>query len=486
MSKLKEIEEELLPLHTALPKDEHGGLESSVVRYALHRYFVQKHGWFMRGLDPRVSVVSNSSDAEILKDRVPAYIQSVIDKDLNGGWGLYELAIYAAALSELIRVEASQDLEVVYEMLKLPTDRALSNKEAESVTTAYILHYILEENHAFATLGEMLTEVIETYPGWEDFNMWAQDVRQSLAYTERARHSPFTEGVSFQQMMHTVQEIGHRYGSFQKEECSSLTNVLLDLELNSTGRASLAAFWSVGLEGTWRFWESEEYLRFAGALDDHKPGQPTLIIPNFLSGQSNCVASSSFFEVCCVNECESLMARVESNVTSPEASVDHVVELISGLESETVDAPRTLPDSLVSKLHQIAQSHAGKVPLHGRLFGQWMHHAFPRECPYPVLGHVRQAMTPEQWTEATGVEAVLSDGEMAQLMHKHKTVGQEEIELPWAMVEDYTVVKRETGPSFSSIMRVVMASLASGSFMIVLVQAIKASREPAGDKIHRV
>ena len=34
-------------------------------------------------------------------------------------------------------------------------------------------------------------------------------------------------------------------------------------------------------------------------------------------------------------------------------------------------------------MEQVASHHGGKVPLHGRLFAQWLHHAFPRECPYP-------------------------------------------------------------------------------------------------------
>ena len=37
----------------------------------------------------------------------------------------------------------------------------------------------------------------------------------------------------------------------------------------------------------------------------------------------------------------------------------------------------------MARLDEIASLHAGPVPLHSRLFRQWMHHAYPRECPYP-------------------------------------------------------------------------------------------------------
>merc|ERR1719387_1072567 len=42
-------------------------------------------------------------------------------------------------------------------------------------------------------------------------------------------------------------------------------------------------------------------------------------------------------------------------------------------------------DNLRSKLEEIAAKGNGRVPLHGRLFSQWLHYAFPYECPYPLL-----------------------------------------------------------------------------------------------------
>merc|ERR1719410_1132043 len=46
-----------------------------------------------------------------------------------------------------------------------------------------------------------------------------------------------------------------------------------------------------------------------------------------------------------------------------------------------------LPDNLVKKLAYIANRHGNAVPLHGRLFAQWLHFAFPHECPYPHAAH---------------------------------------------------------------------------------------------------
>ena len=38
-----------------------------------------------------------------------------------------------------------------------------------------------------------------------------------------------------------------------------------------------------------------------------------------------------------------------------------------------------LDDFMVSQLQSIAKEHGGQVPIHGRLFAQWLHYVFPRE-----------------------------------------------------------------------------------------------------------
>ena len=42
--RLKQFKEELRPRYSDMPKAEHGTLEPTVVRYASHRFFVQKQG----------------------------------------------------------------------------------------------------------------------------------------------------------------------------------------------------------------------------------------------------------------------------------------------------------------------------------------------------------------------------------------------------------------------------------------------------------
>merc|ERR1712087_946831 len=79
-----------------------------------------------------------------------------------------------------------------------------------------------------------------------------------------------------------------------------------------------------------------------------------------------------------------------------------IAGVVAALESETVEAPRNLSSALLSRLQEIADFHGGEVPLHGRLFEQWMHHAYPRECPFPQLEGAALPMTPSEWTKSVG------------------------------------------------------------------------------------
>merc|ERR1719189_2855409 len=100
------------------------------------------------------------------------------------------------------------------------------------------------------------------------------------------------------------------------------------------------------------------------------------------------------------------MSQLEIEVASPTASPTRIAEVVGMLHSDTVEAPRNLPASLLSRLSEIADHHDGQVPLHGRLFAQWMHHAFPLECPYPHTAGTTTALTPGEYMDASGTDDI--------------------------------------------------------------------------------
>merc|ERR1719198_2768220 len=79
------------------------------------------------------------------------------------------------------------------------------------------------------------------------------------------------------------------------------------------------------------------------------------------------------------------MTHLEKGLAAPTGKPERIAEIVADLPSATVNAPRKLSNSLVRRLAEISETHNGLVPLHGRLFAQWLHHAYPQECSYPYL-----------------------------------------------------------------------------------------------------
>merc|ERR1719230_303961 len=73
-----------------------------------------------------------------------------------------------------------------------------------------------------------------------------------------------------------------------------------------------------------------------------------------------------------MNECEGLLGELEQQIGRPTASPEDILDIVANLS-----------DGLAEQLRNVAAPHGGQVPLHGRLFAQWLHYAFPRECPFP-------------------------------------------------------------------------------------------------------
>merc|ERR1719265_1177461 len=110
------------------------------------------------------------------------------------------------------------------------------------------------------------------------------------------------------------------------------------MEDRGTGRVRLAEFYKPALNGDWQFQESVSYLRQLGALDESDSNSISVIIPNYLHSQTNCIASSGFYSVCCKDECEGLMGHIEEKLAVPEATPSAIQAIVQRLASSTISA----------------------------------------------------------------------------------------------------------------------------------------------------
>jgi hypothetical protein len=199
------------------------------------------------------------------------------------------------------------------------------------------------------------------------------------------------------------QAADHFARQLAEQECPEIREDLLAFETGNTGRIRLADFYRAGLTSRFFYVETKEYLRAIGALDDSDfLHGPKVIVSNYILSKVNCLAHSNSYSICCINECDHLYGQLEDGTAGYASTPDRIANLVAALSSSTVQAPRNLSQLLLQRLGDIAFTNRGTVLLHSRLFAQWMHQAFPRECPYPHLTGTTTSLSPMAWAEKHG------------------------------------------------------------------------------------
>ncbi|CAK0885768.1 unnamed protein product [Prorocentrum cordatum] len=408
------IKEALRPTFASMPKNEHGKLGHAAVRYVLHRLFVSRHGWFIQGLHAEgEGGAEGGGGSGLLHDQVPEHVQSLFERRVGQhGLGLEELTVLAATLEHLVHNEVSNHLNATFRLFGAGGDESVQGEKALEMLDAYMAVYIFGGNISgmpATHVRSLMRNIGQMYPTWPHTQEWVRGVYNETVPSSRR------SGMGFGDVVGVAEQVGERYGRWQNAECLDLKRKLEGYGDASTGRVRLVDFYSGAVrDGQWQFSESVAYLRELGALDESDAANPRVIIPNYINSPSNCVASSSYYSVCCINECEDLLGHLEEQVGAPEARPSQLSALVAALPSATRQAGRTLPAPLLARLDEVAEHHGGRVPLHGRLFAQWLHLAYPMECPFPHVAGAVNAVRAVQFTKATGHSATLNETEIRQ------------------------------------------------------------------------
>jgi len=451
------LEKALRPTFEILPQ-RNGRVDGSGVRYLLHRYFLERHGWSVNGFDPSGQAFDSASPAAVFEQHSNATKDMFEVQLASGGLDLHQVAVMAAVLESLIQIETVERLHAAYRVSGLSKQEGKAKQtEVLQVIDTYMVMYVLSINLKTATektVNSAWSTVGKKYPHWNETLKWVHEVRNEVVQT----HPEFRNSLGGAAQV--LDQIADRYGHWQNQECLQVKNDLVKLEEGDTGRVPLARFYQAALDGNWQFSESRAYLRQLGALDETDINRPSVIILNYVYAASNCVASTKFYAVCCINECEGILGQLEKQLNSPYADPSRIVNLVGQMPSATVDAPRQIDPSLVQRLVNIADKHAdqheGRVPLHGRLFMQWLHHAYPRECSFPQLSGTSSPISPRKWMERTGEKPVADKSTMKWHVEEaaRKYPGDSQ-DLPWVDDEELFVRRPEesttTEPNTSSV-----------------------------------
>jgi len=346
-------------------------------------------------------------------------------------------------LENQVHAEAIDVLSTVWHAYGFAREDFITPDMMHTIVSDFVLAYIdgkylksLRANDGQRTRWNS----IAMYPtGWPAMEKFVKDVQNNVSWGIKADG---TMGFALGEQI--VMRVTHKWGHQQVEECHSLKQALFKLESKQRpGRVDLSAFHASAthLDSEFVFGESSAYLRQLGLLDESLASKPAVVIPNYVNSPTNYVAKGNLFTVVCIDECEDLLRGIERRIGEPYAAPEEILVVarsLLSLEGERVD----LSEHMVDKLHRVAALHGGRVPLHGRLFALWMHHAYPRDCPYPAQSGTTNPLYPVEYEETTGLSFLTTREEAVAELLDFATTGplpQEALgaaSLPWDLHEE--------------------------------------------------
>jgi len=391
---LKGIEHDLLPTWRSLPKVDSSRIAWRTLRYLIQRHFMKVSNMRVRGLEPLSHMnESHLGVASVLHHKVPSFTESV---SADQSFTLEDAASFTAALERLIFDDIAT-LEMAYRLVGVSTKQLVTLEQFGDVLDTYVLLSIFgKQMSGLQTILQISYQIIrQEFPAWDAIT---QFVRGEILAMDFARFRQplkhlgkglLANGYSFHDVHGLVEVVSRVVGEFFSEGCFSMRQILFEMDPEHTGRVPLPRFYQKGVDTDMRFGESEEYLRALGVLDESAAWQQKqVIISNYLQSASNCAAVTEHYNLCCPDLCESTLAEIEVAVGHEEASPEEILVIVESMSmpsSEDFDDEQLVQIDrfLRTRLDDVAAAHGGNVRLHSRLFAQWLHYAFPRDCPFP-------------------------------------------------------------------------------------------------------
>jgi len=474
--RLAHINGTLFPMFRALPKNGRGRLSEPIMRYAMRRYFSAAHAWVVKGFEEHGDAANAStSEVDILQSKVPGFVRSTLEHRFqHEGFSLDDMVSMIAVVETLAFNEVVSGVELSFYLNSFETGTMLSDTELTDMLASYLITEMLEgtsdrEQHMIDKQN-----ILERYPNWDNAMVFLADISGGDGFARLTISNPFIENMySFEDVVRMAGRISEQFGPWSNYECHDMKDILTEKDTYLTGRVKMSDFYTASKDGAWQFLEPSEHLRQLGALDESSTYLgPQVIIPNYISGMSNCITSAEFFSICCLNECDLIYQHIEDEIPYQNGTVSQILEAVESLPTFPTVAPQ-----MITKLQDIARLDGGVVPLHGRLFAQWLHFTFPRDCPYPHVAGTISPKTQAQWREQVGEDAeavTLEEIEQyAKAEHAARGPSPDAGANMWDFHEtmlENTTPSDEQDAAFAQMMRLCSQFVIIGAMAVILVR----------------
>jgi hypothetical protein len=473
---LTRINATLLPIFRALPKNNRGHVSESIMKYALRRYFSATHAWIVKGFEDHADAINSSNtEVDILQSKVPGFVRSALEqKFAHQGFTLNDMVSMIGVVEQLAFNEVVRGVELSFVLNSFEPGAILSEAQLREVLGSYLITEMLEGTTDQAQHMADKKSIKARYPNWDNAVTFLTDISGSDVFSKRSISNPFTaKTFAFEDVMRMAGRISEEFGPWSSYECHDMKDLLSSKDVHGTGRVKLSEFYKASKGGAWQFLEPSIYLRQLGALDESSEYLgPQVIIPNYISGMSNCITSAAYFSICCLNECDMIYEHIDSEIAHPRGTVSQILKAI-----ETLPTFPEVSQLMRTKLEEIANMDGGSIPLHGRLFAQWLHFTFPRDCPYPYAAGTITPKSQLQWRVEVGEDdESVSDEEVAQHMKAASASRDASPDAGMAMwkfqesVMDHSTPSDAQDASLSSALRLASQLTIVGAFATLAVR----------------
>jgi len=491
--RMLEAQASLEPVWRTMAKDAHGRIDHRSLRYMVQRHFQQKHHISIIGMEAlQVNSSSSAAEARLLAELTPNFVRSLLEgASAEDGFSLEDTAALVAVVEHLVEDSGHESLEESYKAAGYDITNLLTRSQLVEVMQYYLLRWFYGSDYEYIAKVEanrtIFDRTIRKFRGYVSLitshvlaleHQRSNAVKSVAAYGSGLKEAwhPFRPFFSFADAQVVTSGFSTQFGSYWETECEDLMQVLNKNAKPGTGRVALSTFHKRSLEGQWHFSESKAYLRQLGVLDESSFFHgPQVIAANYIQSSNSCVVGQKHFRVCCANPCQDFYSDLEAAIGGPEGVPEEVLAIVSNFSHGLDDEPPRITAKLKAQIQEIAQANHGMVPLHGRLFAQWLHFVFPTECTFPHKANSVGGLSPAELQDDEFMATVAEMRENAKQANDNTSVAgnsSDELMGMWSYDEELLSQRlREKPPSprssLRSMVRAVLYGFATISVFVI-------------------
>merc|ERR1719191_2106349 len=206
------------------------------MRYMVHRYFMSRASLSIRGFElSRPMNLSSWSEDDILSQRVPAFVERILEGDhAELGFTEDDVATMIATVEQLIFDSESTLLEAVYKRLRAPMQRSLDKKQLHKVLELYVVRWLVGGEAQDLEMSQTSRE--SALPHWKEVSRYIQGLIETLEF-QRQRSPAGRRGrsssadvlagrFSFDDAHAVVGSITQSFGPYWESECQVMKDSL--------------------------------------------------------------------------------------------------------------------------------------------------------------------------------------------------------------------------------------------------------------------